>query len=96
MADEDLIRKGVELADGWRIGKTVFGTEIIVPPFISPDPEGIQGWVVENADVSIRDAVACQLIRQANAAVGWDKHYAHYGDPMEPIRCIINDRVLDD
>ena len=42
MNDQDYIRKAVELADGWEIRVSEFGTTMIVPPFITIDVEGLQ------------------------------------------------------
>ena len=76
MNDQDYIKEGVELADGWwRYG----------------------GWgatvLQKRSNKKYKDALAAQMIRQANAIAGWDK-YGHYGDPMEPIMNIIDDKVL--
>jgi len=67
MNDQDYIRKAVELADGWNIGETDFGTTVIVPPFITPEVEGLQGWSIDNIHHGILDALAAQLVRQVDA-----------------------------
>ena len=57
----DYIRKAVELADGWHLNGTVFGT-----PNDGPDLDDIKNITQQDLD-----ALAAQLVRQVDAIERW-------------------------
>jgi len=106
MTDQDYIKAAVELADGWEITKSEFGTIMIVPPFLTPDYEGLQGWSLEFVHQGIIDALAAQLRRQCRKIDKWVDvqvrmlslnsvdDYKNHDEAMYDIRAIVDSEVL--
>ena len=82
MNDQDIIRKAVELADGWE----QYGKKFFCP---WPLPEWRPDKLTELDNAVFRDALAAQLVRQVKAT-----GYGTWTNAMSPItgnKCVITD-----
>lgn len=105
MNDSEIIRKAVELADGWGI------TMWLGRPMVHCPIDDIDGFHIGHLPTVFLDALAAQLVRQVDAlkmahiviaqaqsTVMWPGNGAHAmgeGRTMNTLRAIVESGVLD-
>lgn len=96
MTDNDYIRKGVELADGFQVSLTAGGNALETYYY----PSGMGHTVrTGHAPQSWLDALAAQLVRQVYTHQVRPQQFVTYVnyalDPIDTIRDIVDSKILE-
>jgi len=85
VTDQDIIRKAVEIADGWELASRPTHWR----------GHGQLSWTTREMRKYELDALAAQLVRQLYIADPERMPYPYHADPMETITDIIDSKVLE-